>query len=100
MMTVRLIAHTPEPEKVVAAAAKLCYSDAHITDLLDGLDEEKTARFLTMLSDLGHASPIEHASFTFGIEGVSRTPVWTISATSSHPRSRPSPRQRRRSSRA
>ena len=33
MMTVRLIAHTPEPEKVVAAAAKLCYSDAHITDL-------------------------------------------------------------------
>ena len=73
MTTVRLIAHTPEPEKVVAAAAKLCYSDAHITDLLDGLDEEKTARFLTMLSDVGHASPIEHASFTFGIEGVSRT---------------------------
>lgn len=73
MMTVRLIAHTPEPEKVVAAAAKLCYSDAHITDLLDGLTEEKTAKFLTMLSDLGHASPIEHASFTFGIEGVSRS---------------------------
>ena len=73
MMTVRLIAHTPEPEKVVAAAAKLCYSDAHITDLLDGLTEEKTAKFLTMLSDLGHASPIEHASFTFGVEGVSRT---------------------------
>ena len=73
MMTVRLIAHTPEPEKVVAAAAKLCYSDAHIADLLDGLNEEKTARFLDMLSDLGHASPIEHASFTFGIEGVSRT---------------------------
>ena len=45
----------------------------HITDLLDGLTEEKTAKFLTMLSDLGHASPIEHASFTFGIEGVSRT---------------------------
>ena len=73
MMTVRLIAHTPEPEKVVAAAAKLCYSDSHIADLLDGLDEEKTARFLEMLSDVGHASPIEHASFTFGIEGVSRS---------------------------
>ena len=73
MMTVRLIAHTPDPERVVAAAAKLCYSDSHITDLLDGLTEEKTAKFLTMLSDLGHASPIEHASFTFGIEGVSRT---------------------------
>lgn len=73
MMKVTLIAHTPEPEKVVAAAAKLCYSDAQIGDLLDGLTEEKTARFLDMLSDLGHASPVEHASFTFGIEGVSRT---------------------------
>ena len=73
MMTVQLIAYTPQPEKVVAAAAKLCYSDSHIAGLLDGLDDEKTARFLNMLSDLGHASPIEHASFTFGIEGVSRS---------------------------
>lgn len=73
MLKVTLIAHTPDPEKTVAAAAKLCYSDAHIEDLLDGLDEAKTARFLDMLTDLGHASPIEHASFTFGIEGVSRT---------------------------
>ncbi len=72
-MKVTLIAHTPEPEKVVAAAAKLCYSDAHIDELLDGLTEEKTTKFLNMLTDLGHASPIEHASFTFGIEGVSRT---------------------------
>ncbi len=72
-MKVTLIAHTPEPEKVVAAAAKLCYSDAHIDDLLDGLTEEKTVKFLNMLTDLGHASPVEHASFTFGIEGVSRT---------------------------
>jgi thymidylate synthase (FAD) len=73
MMQVNLIAYTPEPEKVVAAAAKLCYSDSHIGDLMDGLTPEKTVRFLSMLQDLGHASPIEHANFTFGIEGVSRT---------------------------
>ena len=73
MLKVELIAHTPEPEKVVAAAAKLCYSDAHIDTLLEGLTPEKTTNFLKMLSDLGHASPTEHASFTFGIEGVSRT---------------------------
>lgn len=73
MLKVELIAHTPEPEKVVAAAAKLCYSDAHIDTLLEGLTPEKTTNFLNMLSNLGHASPIEHASFTFGIEGVSRT---------------------------
>ena len=72
-MLVTLIAHTNEPEKTIAAAAKLCYSDAHIGTLLDGLTPEKTAAFLQRLSDVGHASPIEHASFTFGIEGVSRT---------------------------
>lgn len=72
-MLVTLIAHTNDPEKTVAAAAKLCYSDAHIETLLDGLTPEKTAAFLQKLSDFGHASPIEHASFTFGIEGVSRT---------------------------
>ncbi len=72
-MQVNLIAHTNDPEKTIAAAAKLCYSDAHISTLMDGLTPEKTAAFLQKLSDLGHASPIEHASFTFGIEGVSRT---------------------------
>ncbi len=72
-MIVKLIAHTPEPEKVVAAAAKLCYSNSHIETLLDGLTPEKSRDFLNMLSELGHQSPIEHASFTFGIEGVSRS---------------------------
>lgn len=72
-MLVQLIAHTNDPEKTVAAAAKLCYSDAHIETLLEGLTPEKTASFLQKLTDLGHASPIEHASFTFGIERVSRT---------------------------
>lgn len=72
-MIVKLISYTPNPEQVVAAAAKLCYSDAHIDTLLDGLTPDKTENFLKKLSDLGHASPTEHAYFTFGIEGVSRT---------------------------
>lgn len=71
-MLVTLIAQTNDPEKTVAAAAKLCYSDAQIETLLDGLTPQKTASFLQTLTDMGHASPIEHASFTFGIEGVSR----------------------------
>ena len=69
-MLVQLIAHTNDPEKTIAAAAKLCYSDAHIETLLDGLTPEKTEAFLQRLNDVGHASPIEHASFTFGIEDV------------------------------
>lgn len=39
---------------------------------MEGLDNDKTAAFVKMLSDMGHESPIEHVSFTFGIEGVSR----------------------------
>ena len=40
MLHVTLIAHTPEPERVVAAAAKLCYSKVGVTNLLDGLTPE------------------------------------------------------------
>ena len=72
-MKVKLIAHTPEPERVVAAAAKLCYSNANIEDLMDGLTPEKTREFLARLAEMGHESPTEHASFTFAIEGVSRS---------------------------
>lgn len=73
MPLVTLLAYTPSPEKTIASAAKLCYSSSSIKDLRDGLTDEKVKSFVEMLSDLGHESPIEHASFTFGIEGVSRS---------------------------
>ena len=71
-MKVTLLTHTPDPEKIIAAAAKLCYSESGVENILDGLTEEKTESFLNMLMSLGHQSPIEHVTFTFGIEGVSR----------------------------
>ena len=71
-MKVTLLTYTPDPEKNVASAAKLCYAAADIDTVRDGLTPEKTAAFVEMLADMGHESPIEHASFTFGIEGVSR----------------------------
>lgn len=72
-MKVTLLAHTPQPEKMIACSAKLCYSSSTASTLLEGLTDEKASDFVEMLSDLGHESPIEHASFTFGIEGVSRS---------------------------
>ncbi|MCQ2455447.1 MAG: FAD-dependent thymidylate synthase [Clostridia bacterium] len=72
MPKVSLLAHTPDPERTVAFAAKLCYSSSGIEDLRDGLTEEKISSFVKMLADMGHESPIEHVSFTFGIEGISR----------------------------
>ena len=35
-MKVTLLAHTPEPEKTIACAAKLCYSASTIDTLYDG----------------------------------------------------------------
>lgn len=72
-LSVTLIQHTPEPEKLVAAAAKLCYSKAGAGEIMEDLTDENVERFLSRLMDMGHASPIEHASFTFAIEGVSRS---------------------------
>jgi len=71
-MKVILLAHTPEPEQVVAAAAKLCYSKSDVESLRQKQTPEKAAEFVEMLASYGHESPIEHATFTFGIEGISR----------------------------
>ncbi|HRR77052.1 MAG TPA: FAD-dependent thymidylate synthase [Ruminococcus sp.] len=71
-MKVELLAHTPDPEKIVATAAKLCYSSSDIGSLRDGLTDEKTESFIDMLASIGHESVMEHVSFTFGIEGISR----------------------------
>jgi len=73
MLNVQLVTYTPEPEKLIAAAAKMCYSSAGADELMEGLTPEKTVKFLDMLTDLGHESPIEHANFTFAVEGVSRS---------------------------
>lgn len=72
-MKVTLLTHTPMPEHTIASAARLCYSPSSIDDIREGLTEEKTAAFVDMLAEIGHESPIEHASFTFGVEGVSRS---------------------------
>lgn len=71
-MNVTLLSHTPEPEKLAATAAKLCYSSSGIGALREGLTPEKTADYLDMLVSIGHESVLEHVSFTFGIEGISR----------------------------
>ena len=71
-MKVTLLTHTPDPEKLVATAAKLCYSESDVDHLQENLTDEKVESFLNMLMNIGHESPIEHASFTFAIEGISR----------------------------
>lgn len=72
-MKVSVLTHTPEPEKTVAAAARLCYSNTSATELMENFSDEKAVSFINKLMDMGHMSPTEHVSFTFAIDGVSRT---------------------------
>lgn len=71
-LKVVLITHTPFPEGTVALAAKLCYSPSDIEALQEKIDATDQTAFIEKLVKIGHMSPIEHISFTFGIEGISR----------------------------
>ena len=70
-MEALLLCHTPEPETAIALAGRLCYSDSDILSLKDAV-QGKGESFVKKLISLGHLSPIEHASFTFAAQGVSR----------------------------
>ena len=72
-MKVVLVRHTLNPEEVVALGARLCYSKARVDDLLTRVEEKDQTDFVHKIMGMGHDSVLEHASFTFGIEGVSRT---------------------------
>lgn len=71
-LKVSLIAHTPDPEKTCALAARTCYSGLDMDTLKSRVDEKDQADFLRRVVGSGHLSVLEHASFTFSIEGVSR----------------------------
>ena len=71
-LKVVLLRHTPEPEEVVAMAAKLCYSPSGVEELREKIEARDQAAFVEKLASIGHLSPIEHVTFTFGVEGISR----------------------------
>ena len=71
-LKVVLLRHTMMPEETVALAAKLCYSKSTISDLNDKVSSKDQTEFIGKLMNMGHESVLEHASFTFGVEGVSR----------------------------
>lgn len=71
-LKVMLVSYSPEPEKTVSAAARLCYSPTDAEGLLSKVEGKDQQDFLEKLTAVGHLSPVEHASFTFVVEGISR----------------------------
>ena len=71
-MDVTLLYHTPDPERAVATAARLCYAPVGGRELMESLTPERIRKVLTTIMGSGHFSTLEHASYTFSVEGVSR----------------------------
>lgn len=69
---VKLVRHTPEPERTVAMSARLCYSPIGAAQLEEKISDEQAAKLVRKLVSMGHLSTLEHVTFTFAIEGVSR----------------------------
>lgn len=64
-MRVELLAYTPDPDVLCAYAAHVCYSTEPFV-------AARTAGILRKVRSNGHLSVLEHASFTFLVEGLSR----------------------------
>ncbi len=71
-MKVELLSYTPNPELLVAAAARTCYSKKPGSQIIKKITTKKASKLIKKLVKIGHHSILEHASFTFSIEGVSR----------------------------
>lgn len=71
-MHVQLLTYTPDPERIIAAAARLSTSKVSASELRERMTPEQIARLLDHVIASGHLSTLEHASFTFAIDGISR----------------------------
>lgn len=71
-MQVELLYHTPDPERAIATAARLCYAPVGAAELMETMPEERVKSVLSTIMSAGHTSTLEHASYTFAVDGVSR----------------------------
>ena len=71
-MQVELLYHTPDPERAIATAARLCYAPVGASELMETMSEERVRSVLSTIMQSGHFSTLEHASYTFAVDGISR----------------------------
>ncbi len=71
-MNVELLYHTPDPERAIATAARLCYAPVGAAELMETMPEDRVRSVLATIMRSGHFSTLEHACYTFAVDGVSR----------------------------
>ena len=72
-MKVVLLNYTKNPDKICAAAAQSCYSEKGASELFESTNDDKAKKMIKKVVGMGHLSVVEHAYFTFSVEGVSRS---------------------------
>lgn len=71
-MQVELLYHTPNVERAIATAARLCYAPVGASELMETMEQKRIDSVLSTIMKSGHFSTLEHASYTFAVDGVSR----------------------------
>lgn len=64
----RLINYTPEPEKNVAIAARLCYADMNAREIEEDMNPEDIEKLVRKVINMGHTSTLEHTYFYFHVQ--------------------------------
>lgn len=71
-MNVELLQYPDNPERAVATAARLCYAPVGAKELMETMPPERVQSVLSTIMKSGHFSTLEHVSYTFAVDGVSR----------------------------
>lgn len=71
-MNVELLQYPENPERAVATAARLCYAPVGAAELMETMPPERVKSVLSTIMKSGHFSTLEHVSYTFAVDGVSR----------------------------
>ncbi|MGZ4200363.1 MAG: FAD-dependent thymidylate synthase [Thermoleophilia bacterium] len=71
-LSVTLLHHTPDPDRAVAIAGRLCYAPVSAAELQHEMSDDEVGKLVRILVRSGHHSALEHAGFSFAVDGVSR----------------------------
>ena len=77
-MEVKLIAHTPDALRVAFSAIRTCYSSSDFVDIWEkeynkyAENNNDHIRLVKQIVSHGHTSTLEHISFTFSINDITR----------------------------
>ncbi|CUX78022.1 Thymidylate synthase thyX [Thermococcus chitonophagus] len=72
MIKVKLVNYTPKPLETITWAALISYWEEWTTESFEKIGMNDVERHLPRVLGYGHESILEHATFTFAIEGCSR----------------------------